>query len=106
MKSRQDVLTDHTSAVYVENEIEISWLIKSGVIYDENKIKQRCDWSYKSGLHWKWIWNIVTNQSDRVRSTMKTKQENNVTNHKGAIYIEIDTKLLWPIRPDANCDEN
>ena len=29
-------MTDHTSEVYVENDIELLWLIGSGANYDEN----------------------------------------------------------------------
>ena len=37
MKTTQDNdVTNRTSMVYIEHEIELSWLIKSGVIYDEN----------------------------------------------------------------------
>ena len=37
MKTKQDNdVTDHTDVVYVKNDNEPSWLIKSGVVYDEN----------------------------------------------------------------------
>ena len=37
MKTRQDNdMTDHTSAVYDKNKIELSWLIKLGTTCDEN----------------------------------------------------------------------
>ena len=37
MKTRKDNdVTDCISAVYVEYDIELSWPIRSGVIYDEN----------------------------------------------------------------------
>ena len=32
---------------------------------------------------------------------MKTKQDNDVTNHTGVVYIEIETKLSWPIRKNV-----
>ena len=37
---------------------------------------------------------------------MKTKQDNNVTDHIGAIHIENETMLSWSIEPGALCDEN
>ena len=29
-------LTDHTSVIYIENDTNLSWLIRSGANYDEN----------------------------------------------------------------------
>ena len=37
---------------------------------------------------------------------MKTRQDNDVTNCTGAIYVENETKLSWSIGRDAICDEN
>ena len=37
---------------------------------------------------------------------MKTRHDNNVTNHTGAFYAENDTKLLWLIEQGAICDKN
>lgn len=31
----------------------------------------------------------------------ETIQDNNMTDHTGAIYAENDNELLWPIRPNA-----
>ena len=43
-KTKQDnKMTDRTIAVYVENDIELSCLIGSGVNCDENQIEQLCD---------------------------------------------------------------
>ena len=37
MKTRHDKdVTNRIGAVYVENDIELSWLIRLGAIYDEN----------------------------------------------------------------------
>ena len=37
MKTRQNNdVTKRTSAIYVKNDIKLSWLIKSGAIYDVN----------------------------------------------------------------------
>ena len=35
-------------------------------------------------------------QSSRLRSIKKTKQDNDVTNHKGVISVEYDTELSRP----------
>ena len=44
MKFKQkNNVTDCIGAVYVENEIELSWSIEPSVICDENQIRQRCD---------------------------------------------------------------
>ena len=37
---------------------------------------------------------------------MRTKQENELTSHVGAVYIENDTELSWLIGLGADCDEN
>ena len=34
---------------------------------------------------------------DRVRSVMKTRQDNDMTNRTGALYTKNDIELLWPI---------
>ena len=42
MKTRQVIdESDHISAIYTENEIELLYVIGSGVVYDENQIGQR-----------------------------------------------------------------
>ena len=43
---------------------------------------------------------------DHVQFVMKTKQDNGVANHIGAIYIENEIDLLWPIRSGPVYDEN
>ena len=37
---------------------------------------------------------------------MKTKQDNNMTDHMSAFYVENETKLSWLIKPGVICDEN
>ena len=37
---------------------------------------------------------------------IKTREDNNVTDHTGAVYVENDIKLSWSIRSSAICDEN
>ena len=37
MKNRQNNdMTDHIGAIYVENEIELSWSVKPSAVYDRN----------------------------------------------------------------------
>ena len=36
-------MIDHNGGVYTKNEIELSSLIKSIAIYDENQTRQQCD---------------------------------------------------------------
>ena len=36
---------------------------------------------------------------------MKTRQDNDVTNGIGVVYVENDNELSWLIRLGANCDE-
>lgn len=44
--------------------------------------------------------------SDWVQFVMKTRQYNDLINLRGTIYAENETELLWPIEPNAVCDEN
>ena len=51
MKTKQDKdMTDLTSAVYTDNETELSWPIGLGAVCSENQIRQRRDQSYKCNL--------------------------------------------------------
>lgn len=45
-------------------------------------------------------------QSNRVPSVTKTKQDNDVINCTSATHSKNDTEPSWPIRLGANCDEN
>ena len=36
-------VSDHTDAVYANNDTKLSWPIRLGVDYDENQIGQQCD---------------------------------------------------------------
>ena len=46
-------MIDHIGTVFAEIEIEMLWLVEQDAIYDEDKIGQQCDWSYKSALYQK-----------------------------------------------------
>ena len=40
MKTRQDNdVTDHRGVFYFENDIELSWSIRPGAVYDKNQIR-------------------------------------------------------------------
>lgn len=43
---------------------------------------------------------------DQVRPVMKTMQDNKMIDHTGAIYIEYDNKLSWPVGLGVECDES
>lgn len=46
MKTWQDNdVTDHTHAVYTENDTKLSLSIRSGTVRDENQKRQLRDWS-------------------------------------------------------------
>ena len=53
-------VTDRIGTVYAENENELSWPIRQGVVYDKNDTQQWRDQSYRCALHWKRYWTIVT----------------------------------------------
>ena len=54
INTRQDNnMIDHIGVIYVRNDIELSWLIESGVDCDKNQIRQQRDWSYRYSLHQK-----------------------------------------------------
>ena len=62
--TRQDNnVIDCIGAIYAKNETKLSWSIKSSAIYGENLIGQWCDRLYSSGLHWKWNWIIMIDQT-------------------------------------------
>ena len=44
--------------------------------------------------------------SDQVLSMMKTRQDNDMTNHIDTVYAKNDIELLWPIEPIVDCDKN
>ena len=130
MKTRQDNdMTDRAGVVYVKNKTKLSWLIKPSVVYDESQIGQRHDQSYRYNLRqkryltiitnrtWFWLWLIIQiwstlkkklscrNQSNWVWSVIKIKQDNDVINHIGLVYVKNDIELLGPIGPGAVNDE-
>ena len=47
-------VTNHASAIYAENNTELSWSIGSGTDCDENQLGQPRDLSHRCGLCQKW----------------------------------------------------
>ena len=45
-------------------------------------------------------------QSDQMPSMKKTWQDNDVTDHIGLVYVEIEFELLGPIWPFSVYEEN
>ena len=82
-------MTDHIGAFSIENDIELSWMIELGVIYDENKIGQ---WQNRStgAVYIEMILNF-RDWLDRVPTMKKSKQDNGVMNHIGLVYAETKT---------------
>ena len=37
---------------------------------------------------------------------MNTKEDNDVIDHIGVVYVKNDTKLSWSIKSGGDCDEN
>ena len=104
-KTKQDNdVIDCKRATYAKKEIELLWPIRLGADCDQNKIRQRCDWSYKwsppniklSCLYW----------SNLVRSVIKTRQDNDMTNCTRIVYAKNESELSWLIRLGAICNKN
>lgn len=62
-----------------KNKIELSWPIKAGAVYDENKTEQRHDRSYKCILCRKQYWIIMINCTE------------------GSLWRKIDSTTTWLI---------
>ena len=106
MKTKQenDVI-NRTRAISIKNNNKISCSIGSGTVYDENQTRQWCDWSYRCDVRRKQYWTVIIDRA-KVRSVIKTKQDNDVTDRIGVIHIENETDLLWWIRLGAIYDKN
>ena len=98
-------MTNCISAVYAENKIKLSWLIKSIAVYEENQIGQRRDQSNRFGLHWKRLLNYW-DLSNWVLFVIKTKQDNDMTDCISVVYVKTETELLGPIELGAVCYQN
>ena len=45
-------------------------------------------------------------RADKVYYMEKTRQENDMTNRIGAVYVKIETEMSWSIRQDVVNHEN
>ena len=105
MKTRLDNdMIDYTTTVYTENKIKLSWPIGVGEIYDKNKIGQWHNrlyvWStMKPKLN---CWDLY----DWVRSMMRIKQDNDMSDPTSVVYAENKTNLSWSIEPYTVRDKN
>ena len=86
-------------------DTELSWLIRSIANYEEKQIGQLHNWSYKCDLRRKQNWVVLIDET-RFGFFMKTRQDNDVINCIGLVYIETETQLWGPILPGADYDEN
>ena len=98
-------MTDHIGVTHVKNETKLSWPIGIGAKCDENQIGQQRDWSYRCGLHKKTKLSC-RDLLDQVQFVTKTRLDNDVIDHTGAVYAENKIELSWPIEPGAICDKN
>ena len=64
-------MIDYTIVICAENDNELLWSIKPGAVYDKN---------------WK-------GHDRSIMSMMKIRQDNDVTDRIGAVYIENETEL-------------
>ena len=54
-------MIDHKGVIFVEYDIELSISIGQRTVYDEDEIREWCDWSYKYALHKKQNRTFMTN---------------------------------------------
>ena len=97
-------MTDHIGLVYVENKIELLWLIWQGVIWERNQLEQWCDWTYR----WSMLKTILNcrDSFDWVLSMTRTKHANVVSDHTYAVYVENETKFSYQIKLGVVSNEN
>ena len=89
-------VTEHTSAIYIENNIKLLWSIRPGVVYDENKTWQCHERSYKRGL--------CQIGSGVIYDENQTGQRRDQS--IGLVYAKIEIEFLGPIWLGALGDEN
>ena len=87
-------MTNRISVLYIENEIELSWPIEPGVVYDKNEIGQ---WHDRIGM--------IYIENDTRLSTpiwpgtvvMKTRKDNKIIDCTSVVYAKIEIELLRPM---------
>ena len=102
MKTRQDNnMTDWIGTIYVENDSDLSWPIWLGAVCNE-KLERMITWPI---VQEQFTPKMIMNCHDWlkwVHFVTKTKEDNDVTNHTGAVYVENDTKISWLIELGVN----
>lgn len=81
-RAHDNDINDCIGVVYAENDTELSWPIRSDVVYDENQIGELHDELFKYGLRW------TQDRSNRVWSMTKTWLDNDVTDCIGLGYTQ------------------
>lgn len=96
-KTRQDNgMTDYTSVVYAEIIIELSWPIRQDVVYHKKVTGQQRDQSYRCDLHIIQYWIVKTDRI--VCSLTKTRQDNDMIDHIGPLYVKNKIEMSCLIR--------
>lgn len=72
-------MTDCTSTFYSKNDTELLWSIGSGVICDENQIRQLYENSNRCGLHRKRNWYAMIDRT------------------KYGLWWKVDRTMMWLI---------
>lgn len=98
-------MTNHTNPLYAEYEIEISYSIRQGMVYDEDKTRQRHLLLYMCDLHENQNWIIMIDWT-WCDLSQKNRQDNNMIGRIGLISIEYNTKLSRPIWKCVIYDED
>ena len=107
MKTRQDNnMINHIGAIYHENEIELSWLIGSGAVYEKNQKGQQHDRLHRACLCQKWY----SFEQSRPIKLGAFFEENKIgqwhdQSYKCNIWWKRETKLSWSIESGVVCDK-
>lgn len=88
-------LINRKGVISVEYNTKMLGPMKHYAFYDKDKIGQWCDWSYRFTLRWNET--ELYDRYDKVRSIIKIRQDNDLTNRISVVYVEIENELLWPI---------
>ena len=90
-------MTNCIGVIYVKNNIVLLWLVRLGVVYDENQTRKHRDQLYKCGLCRNQDWNVGTYLIE-CNLWRKQDKKTDVTKHISLVYPETETKLsglIW-----------
>ena len=86
-KTKQDNnMIECLGVVYAETETKLSGPIKRGVVCYQNQIEKQHDKLYKSDLHWKWSWVVLTDRTECGLWQKKKRKNNDMIDRIGAVY--------------------